>query len=215
MSSKLSKIIDQLAKKQPKIFGDIENSATIKKCKIDSPQLSFLFGGGVPIGRIIRFRGPESSGKSIISSYCAGQLQKRVPEIFGNPDKDKIVYIDFERTFDSKFASQVGVNTSPSKFIHLLPDDIESANDTVCELIKSDEIAAIIFDSDAAAPPRQMATDPSGKANFGAGAKALGEFLKKVNILLANYSTTMFWISQERVNMCLSKNSIVEWDYVN
>jgi recombination protein RecA len=201
MSTKLSKVVDQIIKKQPKIFGDIENSAKIKKCKIDSPQLSFLFGGGLPIGRIIRFRGPESSGKSIISNYCAAQLQKRVPEILDNPNKNKVIYVDFERSFDSKFASQVGIDTSTDKFIHLLPDDIETANDVVCELIKTDEIAAIVFDSDAAAPPRLMAIDPAGKANFGAAAKALGEFLKRVNILLANYNTTLFWISQERVNM--------------
>jgi len=199
--SKLSKIVDQISKKQPKLFGDIENSAAVRKVKIDSPQLSYLFGGGLPIGRTIRFRGPESSGKSIISCYCAAQLQKKLPDFLGQPDKNVVVYIDFERTFESRFASQVRIDTNKDKFIHLLPDDIETATDTLAELIRTDEIAAVIFDSDAAAPTRAMFTDPSGKANFGAGAKAIAEFLRKINILNANYNTTMFWISQERVNM--------------
>ena len=191
----------QIAKKNDKVFGDVENSAKIKKVHIDSPQLSYLFGGGIPIGRMLRFRGPESSGKSITCNYIAAQLQKKLPETLGQPDKDVIIYIDFERTFEARFASQVGVDTSPEKFIHLLPDDIETASDVITELIKTDEIAAIILDSDAAAPTKAMFTDPSGKANFGAGAKALAEFLRKINILCANYNTTLLWISQERVNM--------------
>jgi hypothetical protein len=93
------------------------------------------------------------------------------------------------------------VNTTSDYFIHLLPDDIETANDVISELIKTDEICAVIFDSDAAAPTRTSNTDPAGKANFGAGAKAISEFLKKINILCANYNTTLFWVSQERVNM--------------
>jgi len=201
MPSKLDNLISSIQKKQPKLFGDVENSAKIKKVKIDSPQLSYLFGGGTPIGRMIRFRGPESSGKSIMCCYCAAQLQKRLPEYLNMPEKDKVIYIDFERTFEARFASQVGIDTNPKKFIHLLPDDIETASDALAELIRSDEIAAIIFDSDAAAPTRAMFTDPSGKANFGAGAKAIAEFLRKVNILNANYNTTLFWVSQERVNM--------------
>jgi len=199
--SKISKLVDQIQKKQPKLFGDIVNSATTRKVKLDSPQLSFLFGGGIPIGRMIRFRGPESSGKSIICSYCAAQLQKKLPTFLGQPEKDVIVYVDFERTFEARFASQVGVDTNPKKFIHLLADDIETASDTLQELIKSDELCAIIFDSDAAAPTRAMFVDPSGKANFGAGAKALAEMLRKINILCANYNTTLFWVSQERVSM--------------
>jgi len=201
MTSRLNKIIRDLSKKNPTLVGDIVNSATTRKVKIDSPQLSFLFGGGIPIGRMIRFRGPESSGKSIISCYCAAQLQKKLPAFLGAPEKSVIVYVDFERTFEAKFASQVGVDTGQGSFVHLLPDDIETASDTLAEMIKTNEVACVIFDSDAAAPTRAMFVDPSGKSNFGSGAKALAEMLKKVNILCANYNTTLFWISQERVSM--------------
>jgi hypothetical protein len=37
--------------------------------------------------------------------------------------------------------------------------------------------------------------------SFGGQAKALGEFLRKYNILCSNYKTTLFWISQERASM--------------
>lgn len=37
--------------------------------------------------------------------------------------------------------------------------------------------------------------------SFGGGARSLSEFIRKINILCANYDTTFFLISQERVNM--------------
>lgn len=46
---------------------------------------------------------------------------------------------------------------------------------------------------------------------FGGKAKMLGEFLTKFNILCRNYDTTMFIISQERANMCVSKLTKVKW----
>lgn len=199
--SKISSVLKTLEKKMPKIVGRIEESGTVKRIKLDSPQLNFMFGGGLPVGRIIRFRGPESSGKSIISNYCAGQLQKRIPDLLGNPDKKYVVYVDFERTFVKDFAEQVGLLTDEDHFIHLLPDDIETANDVLVELIKTDEVCAVIFDSDAAAPTKASYIDPAGKATFGGQAKALAELIRKINILCANYSTCLFWISQERVAM--------------
>ena len=199
--SKISAVLKTIEKKMPKIIGQIEESGIVKRIKVDSPQLSFMFGGGLPVGRIIRFRGPESSGKSILCNYCAAQLQKRLPEYIGNPEKKVVVYVDFERTFVKDFAEQVGIITDDEHFIHLLPDDIESANDVLMDLIKTDEVCAVILDSDAAAPTRASYIDPAGKATFGGQAKALGEMIRKLNILCANYNTTLFWISQERVAM--------------
>jgi recombination protein RecA len=197
--SELSKLLNQFQKKFPKITR--EDSGIIKTIKMDSPQLNYLFGGGIPIGRIHRLRGPASGGKSTMSIYMAAQIQEKLPELLNRPSKETIVYVDFERTFSTKFAEQLGLDCTGGKFIHLLPDDIETAADILMELIKTDDIAAIIFDSDAAAPSRTMMSDPSGKANFGGGAKSLSEFIRKINILCANYDTTFFLISQERVNM--------------
>lgn len=201
MSKKLDALIKDLTKKQPKLIGDIEVSGKVRKLKIPSPQLSYLFGGGQPIGRMIRWRGPESSGKSTLSIYCAAVCQKYLPEYLGQPEKDKVIYVDFERTLDAKYANNLGLDTSPGKFIHLLPDDIESASDALFELIKTDEIAAVIFDSDGQAGSRAQMVDESGKSSFGGAARAISGLLNKIIIVCANYNTTLHWISQERVNM--------------
>jgi protein RecA len=199
--NELSKLLSGFQKKHPKITR--EDSGIIKTIKLDSPQLSFLFGGGIPIGRIHRLRGPASGGKSTMSIYMAGQIQKKLPDFLNRPSKKTVIYVDFERTFSKKFAEQLGLNCDikDNYLIHLLPDDIETFCDITMELIKTDDIAAIIFDSDAAAASRTQMADPSGKASFGGSAKALSESIRKLNILCANYDTTLFWVSQERVNM--------------
>jgi recombination protein RecA len=200
MNSELDKLLKVVKKKFDTAIGN-EETMRIKRIPIDSPQMSYLFGGGIPIGRIHRFRGPASGGKSTISIYLASQIQKKLPGFLNKPGKDVVVYIDFERTFDEKFATNLGLNCSNDKLIHLLPDDIETATDIVSDLIKTDSLAAIILDSDAASPSRAQMTDQFGKASFGGSARALSEMIRKLNIICANYNTTIFWISQERVNM--------------
>ena len=50
-----------------------------------------------------------------------------------------------------------------------------------------------------------------GKANFGSGAKIMKDFCNRFAILCANYKTTMFIISQERAQMCVSLATEVEY----
>ena len=199
--TELQKKINAILKKSPTAIQDVNTIGILRKIPLDSPQLSYMFGGGLTIGRMHRFRGPESTGKSTICNYLAGQLQKKLPDFLGKPKKQVVVYCDFERTFDKKHATENGLNCDPEYFVYLTPDDIETASDVLSELIKTDELCAIILDSDAAAPSRAQNVDPAGKASFGGSAKALAEMIRKLNILDSNYSTTLLWVSQERVNM--------------
>jgi recombination protein RecA len=93
------------------------------------------------------------------------------------------------------------LNVDDEHLIFMQPDDIESFIEAVTPMIKTGCIAGLILDSEAAAPTRAMMVDEFGKANFGAGAKAMAESLRRLNILCANYETTYFIISQERANM--------------
>lgn len=196
--SEFDKLKKSIIAKNPHVIGG-KDYGKIVWCPIPSPSMTAMLGKGIPVGRMIRFRGQPSAGKSVICDYLAGCLQKECPKLFDNPLKTKILYIDFERTFEEKFATGVGVDMD--NFVPITPNDIEEACDTVCDLIKTGEVAAIVFDSDGQCPSRTAMTDESGKANFGANAKAISQLLDKWIILCANYKTTLFWISQERVNM--------------
>lgn len=201
-------IVAKVAKAHPHVLGDPSRSK-LKWCPCDSPNMTYMLGGGIPVGRMIRFRGPESSGKTATCTYIAAQLQKHLPEFLKRPTKDKVIFIDFERTFEEKYAATIGLNTTyvinedqsvnpNGKFIHVLADDIETAGAVTDEFVRSDDIAAIIFDSDAMGSSKAQFTDELGKASFGGGARAISDFLKRMIILCANHDTTLLWISQER-----------------
>jgi RecA/RadA recombinase len=374
MTDVLKKLVNQSLKKNAHLFQDVTKAGVLQKIPCDSPQMNYMLGGGITIGRIHRLRGPESSGKSTICNYLAGQLQKKLSSsgLYGtNPDQKMVVYVDWEKTFDMIHATENGLICDPDHFLYMTPDSIEDFSDEIIPMIRTGEIAAIIFDSDAASTTKAMWVDGSGKAcvspntmveytmvknikeelnikgtlenlfenvelnykemtpnvfyppkrkvsiktpegmrpvyncvykgesdkdnsfkiasksgvflatgehqiwssdiedfirvktasgevikslnqqglnedvliektnetfpildleveggvyftggilshnTFGGQAKALGECIRKLNATASNFKTTTFWISQERVNMCLSKNSIIEWDYVN
>jgi len=56
------------------IFG--KNQVVVERVPIDSFYLTELLGGGYPRGRMMEIYGPESSGKTTLSCYLAGQCQK-------------------------------------------------------------------------------------------------------------------------------------------
>ena len=200
MSKAFDNLIKKVKDKVPNMIGD-GSKRSIMWADVPSPQIAYMLGGNIPIGRIIRFRGPYSAGKTSVCNYIAGCLQREVPKLTGNPDQNKIVYVDFERSYESKFAASVGVLTDSEHFVHLKPESIEDASEVLDELVKTCELAGIIWDSDGASPTRASMTNEAGKATFGGSARATAEFLMKFNILCADRNTTILWISQERANM--------------
>ena len=192
MSSAFDKLIKKVKDKAPTMIGD-GTKPSIMWAEVESPQSIYMLGGGIPIGRMLRFRGPSSAGKSAFCNYLAGALQREVPKLTGNKDKNKVIYVDFERTFEKRFAESVGVLVDEEHFVHLKPETIEDAAEVLDELVRTDEVAAIIWDSDAAAPNRTQMNDEFGRATFGGGAKSHSEFLKKFNILCADRNTTILW----------------------
>lgn len=198
--SELSKLLGSIKKKQPLLIRDSLEAGNPKKIRMDSPQMNWALGGSLVIGRIYNLFGPFSGGKSSIAYYIAGQLQKKMPE-----NQQVVIYVDFERSFMANHAIEIGLDCTDvadgGKLLYMSPDTIEDLSNNLQEIIKTHEIACIIIDSESAAPTRTMMESEASKANFGAGAKALGEFLKKFNVLCSNYDTTMIIISQERANI--------------
>jgi len=200
------KQINSLTKKYGRAIGSLVELKEKKQIQFDSPQLTFAFGGGFAYDRIHNIRGPESGGKSSLATYIAGQLQKKMPLVplwpdkIPNPNKSIVVYIDFERTFDEKYANNLGLDTSAEHFIYLRPDCLEDAFSIAEELLKTGNICCVVYDSDAMSPTRNQVADEYGKADFGAGALQMTRSIKKFNILTSNYETPLIIISQERAN---------------
>lgn len=198
----------------------VNQNLLCKKLITDSPRLNYEYGGGIKIGCFHRYMGPESGGKSTICTYIAGQFQKHLAEQHPElADHDIVVYMDFERSFDPDHAQENGLNVTSiydedgkynkdGKFVLLQPDCLEDGALALEEMIKTNRVAVVIFDSESMAPTRTVMQDEFNKANFGSGAKALKEFCNRFNILCANYNTTMFVISQERAQMAAMSHAI-------
>lgn len=205
--------------------GIVEATANnlIRKIAFDSPQLTYMFSG-FSYDRIHQFFSPESSGKSSLSTYMASQLQKKMPieierlakEAEDNGDKDKakkirkefadkqvVIYLDYERTFDPVYAENLGLNVDEEHFILLQPDTLEDGFNMIEPMVKSGSICCIIFDSDAAAPTALDNESEVGATGFNGakGANTLKEVYKRYGILCSNYLTPMLVISQERANL--------------
>ena len=155
-------MLKSIEKSSPKIVRDPNVAGRIKRIILDSPQLNYILGGGFAVGRIYNFYGPFSGGKSAISNYIAGQLQRKMPE-----NQQVVVFADFERSFDATYASENGLDVTSvkdgGKLLFLRPDSIEDFIDTCQQLITTGEIACIVMDSESAAPTKVQMTNEAGK----------------------------------------------------
>lgn len=178
------------------------NTATlIHKMIFPSPQLTAMFSG-FSLDRIHQMYGPESSGKTTMACYIAGNTQKFWANSKDHKDKNVVVFLDFECTFDPQYAKAQGVNIDEDHFILLRPNSIEDGFEALRELIKTDLVSCVIFDSDAACESRvESQEEDINKPNFGNSAKALMSVYKKFTPLCCKYITPLIVISQERVNM--------------
>lgn len=193
------------------------------KIAFDSPQLTYLFSG-FSYDRTHQSFGPESSGKSSVFTYIGGQLQDKMPQEIERlakqaedggdkeraakirtdfADKQVVIYLDYERTFDPEYAEKLGMKCDDDHFILLQPDSLEDGFNMIEPMVKSGSICCVIFDSDAAAPTRLDNESEIGSTGFNGakGANTLKEVYKSFNILASNYLTPLLVVSQERQNL--------------
>ena len=203
---------------------EADANTLIHKIILDSPQLTRLFAG-FSYDRIHQSFGPESSGKSTVYTYIAGQLQTKLPKEIERmakyyedvkkdakkaakfredyEDKQVVAYLDFEGTFDPNFAQRLGLNIDDDHFVLIQADTLEDGFDMLEPMVKSGSLCCVIFDSDAAACSNLDLESAFGSTGFN-GAKdaaALAMVYKKYNVLARNYLTPMLVVSQERDNM--------------
>ena len=178
-------------------LGSDRDAVRDTRITFESPMMTYAFGG-LLLGRIVHLFGNKSNGKSSIATYIAGQLQKYWKKQ-GRNDKTYVAYIDFERSYDIDYAEAIGMDVE--KVIVIRAMNIEDAFTIWEELVKTGRICCTIFDSDATAPTRNELVDEVNKANFGAGALAVGRVLRRVNVLNYHYKGVFIHISQERKPM--------------
>lgn len=193
--SELDNIIKDLNKKMK--VGAISlgvDFQEVQKIPFSSCRLNYMTYGGIPVGRIAEFYGADGSGKTTTAIDVAGQAQKLFPD-------KKVLFVDIEHTFDSCWATKLGLNCND--IIYLDPDSMgaEEVFNMMIELIDSGEISLCILDSIGAMVSMQANEKQIGERTYGGVSMALTEFSKKITPVLARTNGTLIGINQARDDM--------------
>lgn len=193
--SNLDLIIKDLNKKMK--VGNIQlgvDFQEVQKIPFSSCRLNYMTYGGIPVGRIAEFYGADGSGKTTTAIDVAGNAQKMFSD-------KKVLFVDIEHTFDSCWATKLGLNCDD--IIYLDPDSMgaEEVFNMMIELIDSGEISLCILDSIGAMVSMQANEKQIGERTYGGVSMALTEFSKKITPILARTQTAFIGINQVRDDM--------------
>lgn len=193
--SNLDLIIKELNKKMK--VGNIQlgvDFQEVQKIPFSSCRLNYMTYGGIPVGRIAEFYGADGSGKTTTAIDVAGNAQKMFPD-------KKVLFVDIEHTFDSCWATKLGLNCD--NIIYLDPDSMgaEEVFNMIIELIESGEISLCILDSIGAMVSMQANEKQIGERTYGGISMALTEFSKKITPVLSRTDTAFIGINQVRDDM--------------
>ena len=201
--SQLDVILQGISKK----YGDIVETGVekvdYKRIPFSSPRLNYMSFGGLPVGHIHEFSGPEGSGKTSTAFDIIKNAQKmfqQEAEQNGTVEK-RVLFVDVEGTFDYTWARKFGVNTA--KIIRIKAAGWPAADvlNMMLETISSGEIGLAVLDSVAAMVPDQLVDKSVGDKVYGGIAQSLQNFCNKVKRYLVEYEATVIAINQVRDNL--------------
>ena len=181
--------------------GILNPNTNIDRVPVKLCELSFITGGGIPLGRILEIYGPESTGKSALASYIAKQFMNvNLP----------VVYLDFEQGFDIDFAERViGVDTSNPSWVFIQPQTAEEGFNIIDSHIESALGGLIIIDSVASMPTRQELEADTTDAQIGILARTLSKGCKRIVSGLSKTNATLLFINQTRSGIGMYAPSLV------
>ena len=189
--------IDILMKDINKKYGEIASYGVVKKeydkIPFTSPRLNYMCFGGLPVGRIYEFAGPEGSGKTSTAMDIIKNAQKK----YKGTGK-RILFIDEEGTFDYVWANKIGVDTEDLLIITPETMVAEEVFNIMREFIATGEICLAVLDSVATLVPKQLYGEDMEKKAYGGIAIALTRFCNEIKGLLLKYDCTLIMINQVR-----------------
>jgi recombination protein RecA len=143
--------------------------------------------GGLPRGRVIEIYGPESSGKTTLSTHVIAEAQKR---------GGMCAIIDAEHAFDSSYAQKLGVDID--NLLISQPDYGEQALEIADRLILSGALDVVVIDSVAALVPKGELEGEMGDSKMGLQARLMSQALRKLTATINKTNTICIFINQLR-----------------
>jgi len=165
---------------------------TIEWLKTGLPEFDVLLtrGKGLPFGKIIEIYGREASGKTALTQYLMGQIQKAGG--WG-------VYVDFETSFDEDHIACYGIDKS--RVLYSVPETLEDMFEGLYQFLetapKKYEPFIIIVDSIASAVAASE-KDDDAKVQVAPIPRVMSRNLRKLSVRLAGKRGVVIFINQIR-----------------
>lgn len=182
----------------------------IPRFSLSSPNLNYIFGGGIPKGRIIEFYGTESGGKTTLATLIAADIQKR----YGG----YVLFVDAENSFDYEWSNKLGLNTKPEFFKLATADSGNDALDITEKYAASGVVDFIIVDSVAALVPKAEIEGEYGDSNMGLQARLMSQAMRKLTPICKKTGTIILFLNQIRLKIgtmfgnpeCITPDTLID-----
>lgn len=167
--------------------------------------LDYAVGQGFPLGRSVELYGPPSCGKTTTALQAAANLQKIIKSggdsALGIAADDMILYMDYEGAMDKEYAVALGLDVFHESFAIAQPDTLEDGANFVLEMLKTDKVRMVIFDSVAMMNPKMKFQAEIGKPLPAVQAKLMTEFGNNLNTVLKKHNALCIYLNHEKTVM--------------
>lgn len=180
-----------------------EEKLDYDKISFSSPRLNYMTFGGLPMGHIHEFSGPEGSGKTTTALDIIKNAQKKFKleaEANGTVER-RVVFADVEGTLDYVWAAKFGVDTSKLIRYKMAGWPASEVLNMLLETIKCPEVGLVVLDSVAAMPADALADKSVGDKIYGGIALPLQNFCNQVKRPLVENNSMLICINQVRDNL--------------
>jgi len=190
-----------------KFGGDIVETGVEKneydRVPFSSPRLNYMTFGGLPLGHIIEFSGPEGSGKTTTAVDIMKNAQIKFDKMAKETGEEpkKIVFIDVEGTFDYTWSSKFGLDTTRIYRLKMAGISAQDILNTILKLLEGREIGLVVLDSIASMIPEQLESKGVGEKIYGGLAQSLQNFCLKAGRYLREDNVSIICINQVRDNL--------------
>jgi recombination protein RecA len=169
------------------------NFEDVQKVPLSCFGPTYMLYGGLPVGRMCEFFGKESSAKSTLALDAMKQFQKAFPD-------KRVLYLDVEGTFDTKWAELNGVDVSEERFVLFTPEAQNATEilDAIIALVDTGEFSLAVLDSIGALSPDAEIQKGVDGVTYGGVAREMTRFCRLVTSVLRRNDCTLIVINQIR-----------------
>lgn len=206
----------------------LTKGVVIQHCQripFSSPRANYMLYGGIPRGRLTEFAGAEGSGKTTSSLDIVANAQKLFQQEWENeihklesipkPNKTetatllelrengpkKVLWVDCENTFDTEWATLLGVDVDNLYFMAPQAQSAEQIFEIVINLIETGDLGLVVIDSYGVMMSQQAYDKTLEDKTYGGIAAALTQFSKKAEMFCAKTNCALIGINQIREDM--------------